>query len=133
MYSGFSCDSERPNAAWPGARDSKIWSQVLALKSQDSFKIGIDNITKDVCGQNYRVSLHGQLHVRNFLMIFFWKNVPQEADLRVRIEDKKMIGSNAVINEFDCPINRTPDDSQMSANWSPVTTCIPRFPKGGQT
>ncbi|OQV18546.1 hypothetical protein BV898_07371 [Hypsibius exemplaris] len=103
-------DTDRPNANWPGARDTKLWSQVFTGKSLDSFNVGIDNITKDICGQNYR-----------------------EADLRVRVEDKKTLTSNAVINEFDCPINRVPQESQITATWSPVTMCLPRFPKGMQS
>ncbi|GAU99604.1 hypothetical protein RvY_10577 [Ramazzottius varieornatus] len=97
-------DTERPNAAWPGSLDTKFWPQVFAAKSQDSFKMNLENITKDVCGQNYR-----------------------EANLRVHIEDKKALLSNAVINDFDCVINRDPQESAAAATWSPTRECIPRF------
>jgi len=102
-------DTERPNANWPGATDVKFWPLLLSAKGTNDLNVGITNITKRYCGQRY-----------------------SEANLRVRVEDKKMLTSNGVINEFDCPINRDPAPSAMSATWSPEAQCIPRFPKGGQ-
>jgi hypothetical protein len=103
-------DTERPNAAWPGATDVKFWPLLLSAKKSNDLDIQISNITKRYCGNPYK-----------------------EANLRVHIEDKKTLSSNGLINEFDCPITRDPARDQMSATWSPEMTCIARFPKGGQT
>ncbi|XP_055328997.1 uncharacterized protein LOC129581786 [Paramacrobiotus metropolitanus] len=102
-------DTERPNANWPGSKDVKFWPLLLSVKDKNDVDIGIVNITKQYCGQTYK-----------------------EANLRVHVEDKKMLTSNAIINEFDCVINRDPARDEFSASWSPEQQCIPRYPKGGQ-
>jgi hypothetical protein len=102
-------DTERPNANWPGSKDVKFWPLLLSSKKTNDVDIGITNITKQYCGQKYT-----------------------EANLRVHVEDKKTLSSNAVINDFECPINRDPARDQFSATWSPEQKCVPKFPKGGQ-
>lgn len=51
---------ERPNAAWPGAKEVKFWPVLVTAKKSNDLDIGIANITKRYCGQAYKVSLFGR-------------------------------------------------------------------------
>ncbi|XP_055341507.1 uncharacterized protein LOC129590352 [Paramacrobiotus metropolitanus] len=87
-------DTERPNAEFPGARDSKYWPTVFHVDDSNSPDIRNGTVTRDVCGVPYR-----------------------DATLRVLVEDKDGLSSNDIINNFDCSITREPDSSETFAMW----------------
>jgi len=95
-------DTERPNADFPGARDSKYWPVIFQTDDKNTFDFRNANLTRDVCGVPYR-----------------------DVTLRVLIEDEDAISKNDIVNKFDCPITREPDSSEILATWH-SNICTPK-------
>lgn len=95
-------DTDRPNAEFPGSRDSKYWPKLFETDDNNSPFFTRANITRDVCGSPYR-----------------------EATFRVLCEDRDSINSNDLINKWDCNIQRSPE-GETFATWHSAD-CTPKF------
>lgn len=95
-------DTERPNAEFPGSRDTKYWPKLFETDDNNSPTFSNANVTRDVCGLPYR-----------------------EATFRVYCEDRDTINSNDLINKWDCNIQRSPE-GETFATWH-SGDCTPKF------
>jgi hypothetical protein len=101
-------DTDRPNADFPGSRDSKYWPKVFEIDDKNTIDFRNANLSRDVCGLPYR-----------------------DAKLRVLVEDKDSVSANDVIAKFDCPIVSEPDTSETFSKWQSgtCTSSTPTAPK----
>jgi len=99
-------DTERPNADWPGAKPDSTWPTIFGVDDKNSPVIGI-TIHKDICGPQYN-----------------------EANLRIYALDRDPASKDDLINQWDCPINRSPTRNKDFAEWSPEFECLPKYLPG---
>jgi len=101
-------DTDRPNAEWPGAVALEYWPEIFRVDNVNSPLIN-KKITRDSCAKPYK-----------------------DAVLRVYAEDYDPASRNDQINQWQCPITRSPADSEASSTWSPISNCLPKFHPGKQ-